>query len=381
MPFERATLTGLRDDTLQDYAEAEVYDVTTGQLALVAMFEHSPLKCLGYGTADGVYSAYGYLDWIALQAVPWTAQDEFAIGWGALKGVTRKAVSFAAGGETIAGTAVEVDIPAGTLLSRTDGTAYATTADATIGSGLTAEISFVAVVAGAAGNATDGTVLTFQNPIAGVASSFTTANAITGGANIETMDAFKARYLQVYANPPAGGAQSDYVEWALAVPGVTRAWCNPNGAGAGTVVVYTMWDDANAAFAGFPQGSNGVATSETRDAAAQGDQLTVANAIYPLRPVTALTYSCAPIAQPIPFVLASLGSTPSATLLAAIDAALDAMFMRIGSPLGVTLYPNQWEAALATVAGLTQYTLVSPVGPIACAVGSLAVRGAVTATA
>ena len=63
----------------------------------------------------------------------------------------------------------------------------------------------------------------------------------------------------------------------------TRAWCLPNGMGTGTVALYTMLDNANAQWGGFPQGSNGVATLELRDAAAQGDQLTVANAIYPQR--------------------------------------------------------------------------------------------------
>ena len=381
MPFQRATLTGLRDDVLEDTGSAQIYDTKTGQLVDVLMLGSSPLRCVGYSTAGATYSAYGYLDWIALQAVPWTAQDEFAVGWGALKGVTRKAATAASDTETITGTVADTDIPSGTGVTRSDGTAYVTTADATISSSLVASITFAAVVAGAAGNLDAGATLTFTNPIAGVESSFITANAITGGADIETMDAFKARYLQVYASPPAGGDQTDYEEWALAVPGVTRAWCNPNGNGAGTVVTYTMWDVANAAWGGFPQGSNGVATNEPRDDAAQGDQLTVANYIYPLRPVTALVYSCAPIAQPVAFVLANLGTAPSAALLASIDAALDAMFLRIGSPLGVTLYPNQWEAALATVAGLTQYTLVSPVAPITCAVGYLANRGAVTATA
>ena len=165
------------------------------------------------------------------------------------------------------------------------------------------------------------------------------------------------------------------------MPGVTRAWCNPVGAGAGTVVVFTMWDNAEIGTGGFPAGTNGVAAAETRDAPATGDQLTVANAIYPQRPVTALVYSDAPVGQPVNFVLANLGSAPSATLLAAIEAALTALFLRIGSPLGVTLYPNQWEAAIASVTGLPQYTLVSPVGPVACPVGNLAVLGTVTATA
>ena len=42
---------------------------------------------------------------------------------------------------------------------------------------------------------------------------------------------------------------------------------------------------------GFPQGTNGVAALETRDTAATGDQLAVANYLYPLRPVTPIVYA------------------------------------------------------------------------------------------
>ena len=110
MPFERQTLTGIRDDVLQDMADAEIYDTTTGQLAAVTMFLDSPLECVGYGTAGGVYCAYGYLDIIAVESTPWGATDENAVGWGSLKGVTRKPATPAAGSETVSGP-VETDIP------------------------------------------------------------------------------------------------------------------------------------------------------------------------------------------------------------------------------------------------------------------------------
>ena len=213
-------------------------------------------------------------------------------------------------------------------------------------------------------------------------SSIVTVNVINGGADIEDFGAFKARYLQVYANPPAGGNQTDYEEWALAVPGVTRAWCNPIGNGPGTVVIYTMWDLVNALHGGFPQGSDGVASSETRDTPATGDQLTVADAIYQLRPVTAVAYSCAPIGLPVDFVLADLGAANTLTNLTAIDVALDAMFLRLGSPLGdsdAIIYPNAWDAAINGVAGVPNFTVVSPVSPIVPGVGYLPQRGTVTA--
>jgi uncharacterized phage protein gp47/JayE len=54
------------------------------------------------------------------------------------------------------------------------------------------------------------------------------------------------------------------------VPGVTRAWCAPNGFGSGTVVVYTMWDSAEAAHNGFPQGTDGVSQNERDREARRG---------------------------------------------------------------------------------------------------------------
>ena len=219
--------------------------------------------------------------------------------------------------------------------------------------------------------------MTLTNGVAGVGGTGVVTSIVTTGADIETPDAFKARYLLQFAEPPAGGAQNDYVEWAEEVPGVTRAWCNPNGNGAGTVAVYTMWDVANAQWNGFPQGSDGVATSETRDAAAQGDQLTVANCLYPLRPTTALVYSCSPIAQPLNFALVDVSPNNSA-ILAAIGAALTDLFLRIGSPLGMTVYPSDWNGAIDSVVGLNRYAIIGPAAPVAVPLGYLPTLGTVT---
>ena len=85
-------------------------------------------------------------------------------------------------------------------------------------------------------NARSGISLGLVNTISGVNSGVASCD-LTGAADIESTDALRTRMLYTYANPPAGGSASDYVEWALQVPGVTRAWCLPNGAGSGTVVV------------------------------------------------------------------------------------------------------------------------------------------------
>ena len=68
---------------------------------------------------------------------------------------------------------------------------------------------------------------------------------VTGGTDAETDDQLRARILHRIQNPPMGGAQADYVTWALAVPGVTRAWA-ASEQGIGTMTVRFLMDDLRA---------------------------------------------------------------------------------------------------------------------------------------
>ncbi len=172
----------------------------------------------------------------------------------------------------------ECIVPAKFKGNRGDGFAYITSVDAVVDGTGAVTAPIVATVPGAAGNAAAGIGLTLGTAVTGITSAGTASTVITGGADQETDDDLRACMLFAYANPPAGGSQTDYVQWALAVPGVTRAWCTPCGVGAGTVLVQFMMDLAEAASGGFPQGVNGVAGAETRGAPAGGDQLTLANA-------------------------------------------------------------------------------------------------------
>ena len=145
---------------------------------------------------------------------------------------------------------------------------------------------------------------------------------------------------------------------------------------AGTTVVYVMADVAEAAFGGFPQGTNGVAAVESRAAPATGDQLTVANALYSLRPTTALVYVFAPAAQAINFVVQDL--SPSSVTAAQIQAALADLFLRIGTPRGMTLYPSDWNGAIESVVGSGHFFVSSPSAPVTIPLGSLPTVGTVT---
>lgn len=327
MPFARPTL-----DDLNAQAAADLAAALPGADPLLAA---ANLRILAKIQAEGFNAEYGYLDYIAKQSVPFTAVDEAFEGWAALKGVTRKPATAAVGTGSWAGAPGSV-LPNGTPVSRGDGQAYITTADAVVTGGGFVTAQVIAVQPGAAATLATGSILALGVAVAGI-SSTGTATAVTPGVDVEDSDAFRTRTLEIYAAPPQGGANPDYVEWAEQVPGVTRAWCVPHGKGPGTVVVYFMMDLAEAAHGGFPQGTGGCATSETRDAIAIGDPLLVANWIYPLQPVTALVYALVPQQNTVSFTISLPGA--SGALKAAINAAIAAVFLVDGSPGGAIL-PN-----------------------------------------
>lgn len=373
MPYARPTLSQLITQVLQDIA--------AGLDGADPLLRFNNLNITGVALANLINGVYGYLDWISQQAVPVTSSGEFLLGWAALKNVYQEPATQATGMVSFPGTS-GVDLPSGTPITRGDGVGYVTTADATV--------SGTAVVApaianadptgqtGAFGNCSIGTTFTLGISISGIQSDGTAATAFTGGADIESEDSVMTRMLQAYQNVPQGGAAQDYVTWALAVPGVTRAWCNGNGFGAGTVVVYTMFDSAEGSHGGFPQGTNGVATGETRSpTTATGDQLAVANAIFPKQPVTALVYSYAPVANPINFAFTGTSGWSAATKTA-VQNAINSVFLQYGAPV-TTVIPNidisLIESEIAAISGTAGFVMTSPAANIPNVIGQMPTIG------
>jgi uncharacterized phage protein gp47/JayE len=386
MPFARPVL--------QDLVSQALTDIQAQLDGVDPLLANAVLRVLGVTLAEAFNSQYGYQDYIALQAVPFTAVDEAFAGWAALKDEQQKPASQATGSWTFAASADDLTIDVGAAINRSDGVAYIASAEATSAGG-SITVPVTAVVAGSAGTIATGVSGVLASPVAGIA---TTGTGIAGaaGADVEVFADFKTRVLQIYAQPPQGGDASDYVEWALQVSGVTRAWCAPSGLGAGTVVVYFMMDLAETEFGGFPQGNAGVASGETRDTPATGDLLAVADWIFPLRPATALVYAVPPRPNTATFTIALAGATTA--VKAAINAAIDAVFLANGSPGGVLLSTgvqggvidlSDVEAAIAAVQGARGFVIetiacdhgtVSPgvQGNIAAAAGYLTVRGPTT---
>jgi uncharacterized phage protein gp47/JayE len=114
---------------------------------------------------------------------------------------------------------------------------------------------------------------------------------------------------------------------------------------------------------------NGVATAETRDAPATGDQLIVANALFLVQPVTALVYAAAPQANTCTYTINLPGA--SVATKAAIQAALEDAHLQQGTPGGVllpdgtaggVLQMSYVEAAIAATPGSAGFVITN----IAC---------------
>ena len=75
----------------------------------------------------------------------------------------------------------------------------------------------------------------------GINSIAVASTEISGGADVERPECSGGSWSGSAGRPM--GDNDDYVAWATEVPGVTRAWCSPNGMGAGTVVVRFVRDD------------------------------------------------------------------------------------------------------------------------------------------
>ena len=350
MPFARPTLA-----EVQMRIEADIGSRLPGA---DARLRRSILGVLARVLAGAVHGIYGFIGWVWNQVLVDTAEAELLDRHGAIWGIARKAATYAAGDVTFTGTDGAV-IAAGTLLQRSDGAEYTTDAEATIASG-TATAAVTATAAGAAGNADAAVTLNLVSPIAGVdAAATVAAGGLTGGADEEADTAYRARIVARIQQPPHGGADFDYVTWALEVAGVTRAWPYEQELGIGTVSVRFMMDDTY---------SDGIPL--TADVAA------VQAAIDALRPVTADVTVVAPVAVELDVEISNLD--PSTTAVkAAIQAELADLIRREAEPGGVILISHIREA-ISIAAGETDHVLVSPTANVAHSTGEIAVMGTIT---
>ena len=266
MPWATPTLKEVRGLT-RDYV--------LSQLGARAMIPNSVLRIMSDAKAALAHMAFIYLDWLARQLLPDTAETEWLDRHGQIWLVNadgskgRKGATYARGTLQFEGVP-GVIVPTGTILVGASRVNYQTLTDATIGVDGFGTSQAVALTPGTVGNMPDGTALAFVEAGDFSGSTVITLGEMTGGVDTETDDQLRERILFRIQNPPMGGAEHDYVAWALAVPGVTRAWAAVE-IGLGTITVRFLMDDLYPDNYGLPT---------------EGDIKTVRNYINRKRPVT-----------------------------------------------------------------------------------------------
>ncbi|MEK6788515.1 MAG: baseplate J/gp47 family protein [Pseudomonadota bacterium] len=321
------------------------------------VLRRSDAEVYGRALAASVHSLYGFIDYLARNLLPDLADEEWLTRHASIRQCPRKAAQAASGYARFDGAADGISISAGALFQGPDGQEYLATADAVAGAGLL-RVPVVCQEAGTVGNLDDGVELQLVNPVSGL-SSLAVADTLGAGADLESLEDWRARVLATYAEPPQGGTDADYKRWALEVPGVDRAWVLPALAGAGTVTV-------------------AIATSDLVDPTPSTPLLSaVFTAIDAARPVAGKGLF---VVSPslVPFSPSIRLSPDSADLRTAVAVSLREFFYREGELGGMTLSLSRVSEAISLTPGEFSHQLVAPTTDPIYAALELPVLGIIT---
>ncbi|TXG95722.1 MAG: baseplate J/gp47 family protein [Nevskiaceae bacterium] len=359
MPFNRPTPVQIRDRVAGEY-EAVLPGADARTRRSVEGVSARALTVASVGLHD-------HIDWVAEQILVDKAEEEFVLRHASLWGIERRGASGATGKIRFTGL-TGATIEAGTELRRSDDARYVTLADAvlaTVGGQVIAEVMVAAVVAGQIGDAPTGTKLSLISPVPDVQSQAIVIDdgsgaGLTNGADIERVEDLRARVIARIQQPPQGGADYDYIAWALEVPGVARGkvWVYPGWMGLGTVGVAFL----------VAEGDGYRIPSATEVAAVQAH-------IDSRRPVTAEVIVFAPTPYPVGMAIKLFPDTV-ATRAAVVDELTD-FFLREGVP-GSPIYLSRLRAAISVAVGEDHHELIDPVDSIMPPAGRLPVLGEIS---
>jgi uncharacterized phage protein gp47/JayE len=322
-------------------------DEVTLSLSGAVMVGNNVLRVMSDAMAGLAHLTLRYIDWLALQLLPDTAEkiwlDRHGDIWltNADGSTGRKGATYSQALVTFTGDPGTI-IPIHSQLVATGDLSFETTEEIVLGVAAT-EGHVRALDAGSVGNLEQNTSLALTAPPLGANGTANLVGISVLGTDQETDDELRMRVLLRIRNPPMGGAQHDYVQWALAVEGVTRAWCVPLEMGMGTASVRFMMDNLRAENQGFP---------------ASGDVRHVEEYINTVRPVAVKDiFVIAPVRYPVDFQIHDLDPDSSATRAAILDSVLR-MLLERSSP-GQTIFAAWKSDAVLGAIGVKSFTLVS----------------------
>ena len=313
-------------------------------------------KVAARALSGAAFELYGFQKWIARQSNPATCDEPMLLNWADWRLSDGRKPAVSATGPALVEGASGALVDAGQLYQAKDGRRYVVIEAATLGGGR-ASLKVRAEDMGAIGNIEGGT-LTAVTPVMGVSPDAVIGpDGIVGGADQESVEALRARVQAAFKNPSKVGNGADFVEWALEVPGVTRAWALPRWMGPGTFGLAFVRD-------GDP------------DLIPTAAQVAEVQAYLDIkRPVTAEIYAVAPQARPMNF---SLRVMPDSTALrVAVEQSLRVLIDDEGGP-GATLLITHVHAAISNTPGEADHVLLEPATDVVMGRNEVAVPGVFT---
>lgn len=325
--------------------------------------------------AGGLYQLERFVAWGVDQRFVLTCDSDQLDRHGAemKPPVPRKQAAKAKGFVTVTATAAST-IASGAVLARSDGQQFSVDAGIVLAGAGSADIAVTALVAGGDGATAAAAALSAVTGVTGAASFAVTSGGLGAGADREADEPYRARLLFAKAYPEHGGAPPDWRRYAIAVPGVTRAFIEPLGQGRGTVVVYPFFDLTR---------PNGVPLESDRAAVELALRLAGPGAGLPV----------VRIAAAVPIDMTFSGLTPNTPEVREAVAAELATIFFLNSRVAGSAEPHPsmpflcvpevfsrswlWQAA-ANASGEHRHVLVSPVADLGLASGQTAVPGVLT---
>jgi len=337
------------------------------ELSLTAILRRSVLSAIARAVAGVAHMLHGHMVFISKQIFPDQAEQEFLERWAGIFGVDRKTATFTQLAVDFVFTGAAT-IPVGSSFVRSDGETYTLDAEVSaIGAG-TLSGQITADNSGIVPNTNNAEILSFVSVISSVDSDATVTATVTEGEDSETDDSLRSRVIARIQQPPSGGTASDYVNTALSVAGVTRAWVSPGLLGEGTVVIYFVGDNDVPIIPDAPE----VAAVQV--------------AIDAFKPVTAE----ATVVAPVPRLLnVSVSITPNTQAvrdaitseiedLILRDSHVSGSFKEVGSTNSGNILISKINEAISIAAGEDDHVLLSPTTDINPTTGEIVTLGTIT---
>lgn len=349
MAWDIPTATEIADQTSTDIEEGmrPILEARGVTQTVDARSEYSVFRVLAVVIGLALYPVYLFFSWVLDQLFVDRCSETWLAVHARIWGVERIGAIAAVGTATFAGTE-GTSIPAETTLSLS-GSRWRTTTAAAVGADGTVSVPVTAITAGAAGNRSAGAELALETPIVGLTAQVATVDAggITGGADEQSVEDWRAAVIAWIREPGHGGDEADYERWAKEILAVERVHVVKSWVGAGTVgVVFAMGD----------RDEDGVLTVIRSPTSAE--VATMQAGLDERRPVTATVVALAADPLVVDVVVAVSPYTTAVEL--AIEAAAAKFFLGADVVIGQKLHRSRLSERLSRAAGEKWHLLSAP---------------------